>query len=146
MDELDRQLIGVLQMDGRASNAKIAREVGVTEATVRRRLQRLLHEDVIKLTAVPNSERMGYGIMALIGVQTGPGRSDQIAEAIAQLAEAHYVAVTTGSYDVFVWAGFELIENLAEFLHNKLGAIAGVRHTETFVTLATKKRADGRVV
>ena len=54
MDELDRKIIGLLQMDGRASNAKIAREVGVSEGTVRRRLRRLIQEDVVKVIAVPN--------------------------------------------------------------------------------------------
>ncbi|HAJ00941.1 MAG TPA: Lrp/AsnC family transcriptional regulator, partial [Dehalococcoidia bacterium] len=54
MDELDRRIISLLQMDGRASNAKIAREVGVSEGTVRRRLRRLIQEDVVKVIAVPN--------------------------------------------------------------------------------------------
>ena len=73
MDELDRRIISLLQMDGRASNAKIAREVGVSEGTVRRRLRRLIQEDVVKVVAVPNLEKLGYATTALIGLQTGPG-------------------------------------------------------------------------
>ena len=102
MDELDRKIIGLLQLDGRASNAKIAREVGVSEGTVRRRLRRLIQDDVVKVIAVPNLEKLGYATTALIGLQTGPGKSDAVAEAIANLEEAHYVAITTGAYDVFV--------------------------------------------
>ena len=107
MDELDRKIIALLQLDGRASNAKIAREVGVSEGTVRRRLRRLVQDDVVNVIAVPNLEKLGYGTTALIGLQTGPGRSDAVAEAIANMEESHYVAVTTGTYDVFVWAGLE---------------------------------------
>ena len=83
MDELDRKIIGLLQVDGRASNAKIAREVGVSEGTVRRRLRRLIQDDVVKVIAVPNLEKLGYATTALIGLQTGPGKSDEVAEAIA---------------------------------------------------------------
>ena len=69
MDELDRKIIALLQMDGRASNAKIAREVGVSEGTVRRRLRRLIQEDVVNVVAVPNLEKLGYATTALIGLQ-----------------------------------------------------------------------------
>ena len=146
MDELDRKIIGLLQLDGRASNAKIAREVGVSEGTVRRRLRRLIQDDVVKVIAVPNLEKLGYATTALIGVQTGPGSSDDVAEAIAKLDEAHYVAITTGAYDVFVWAGLESAEGLGTFLRTKIGTIQGVQRHETFVNLAIKKRTYGLVL
>ena len=146
MDELDRKIIGLLQLDGRASNAKIAREVGVSEGTVRRRLRRLIEEDVVKVIAVPNLEKLGYATTALIGMQTGPGRSNAVAEAIAKLDEAHYVAITTGGYDVFVWAGLESAESLGNFLQTKIGVIEGVQRTETFVNLSIKKRTYGLVL
>ena len=146
MDELDRRIISLLQMDGRASNAKIAREVGVSEGTVRRRLRRLIQEDVVKVIAVPNLEKLGYATTALIGLQTGPGRSDAVAESIANLEEAHYVAITTGAYDVFIWAGLESAESLGTFLRTKIGTIEGVQRTETFVNLAIKKRTYGLVL
>ena len=140
MDQLDRKIIAVLQLDGRASNAIIAREMGVSEGTVRRRLRRLIQDDVVEVIAVPNLEKLGYGFTALIGLQTGAGRSDSVAEAIAALEESHYVAVTTGPYDVFVWAGLESAEGLGNFLRAKVGNIEGVRRTETFVNLSVKKR------
>jgi Lrp/AsnC family transcriptional regulator for asnA, asnC and gidA len=146
MDELDRRIISLLQMDGRASNAKIAREVGVSEGTVRRRLRRLIQDDVVKVIAVPNLEKLGYATTALIGLQTGPGKSDAVAESIAGLDEAHYVAITTGAYDVFIWAGLESAESLGTFLRTKIGTIEGVQRTETFVNLAIKKRTYGLVL
>jgi Lrp/AsnC family transcriptional regulator for asnA, asnC and gidA len=101
---------------------------------------------VVKVIAVPNLEKLGYGTTALIGLQTGPGKSDSVAEAISGLQEAHYVAVTTGAYDVFVWAGLESAEGLGSFLRTKVGIIDGVQRTETFVNLSIKKRTYGLVL
>ena len=146
MDELDRRIIKLLQADGRASNAKIAREVGVSEGTVRRRLRQLIQGEVIRVIAVPNLEQMGYGTAALIGIQTEPGRVDDVADAIAALEEAHYVAITTGAHDIFTWVGLESPEQLGIFIRSKVGTISGVRRTETFVNLSIKKRTYGLVL
>ena len=146
MDELDRKIIAILQGDGRASNAKIAREVGVSEGTVRRRLRRLVQQDVVKIIAVPNLEKLGYATTALVGLQTGPGKSEEVADAIASLDAAQYVAITTGAYDIFIWAGLESAESLGTFLRTKIGTIEGVQRTETFVNLAIKKRTYGLVL
>ena len=146
MDELDQKIIRLLQVDGRASNARIAREVGVSEGTVRRRLRHLIQGDVIKVIAVPNLEQMGYGTAALIGIQTDPGGVDEVADAMAALEEAHYVAISTGAYDIFAWVGVESPERLGTFLRTQVGTIAGVRRTETFVNLSIKKRTYGLVL
>ena len=146
MDELDRRIIKLLQVDGRASNAKIAREVGVSEGTVRRRLRNLIKGDVIKVIAVPNLEQMGYGTAALIGIQTDPGKVDDVADAIAALEEANYVSISTGSYDIFTWVGLESPERLGLFLRNQVGTIPGITRTETFVNLSIKKRTYGLVL
>ena len=146
MDELDRRIIGLLQVDGRASNAKIAREVGVSEGTVRRRLRHLIQGDFIKVIAVPNLEQMGYSTAALVGIQTDPGKVDEVADAIAALEEVHYVAITTGAHDIFAWVGLESPEKLGTFLGGKVGSISAVRRTETFVNLSIKKRTYGLVL
>ena len=143
MDELDQRIIGLLQMDGRLSNAEIARKLGVSEGTVRRRVGRLIQEAVIRVTAVPNIEKMGYGTTALVGVQTRPGRADDVAEALARLEEVHYAAVTTGAFDVFIWVGLESAQRLGDFLHTKVAPVEGVQRTETFINLAIKKRTYG---
>ena len=146
MDDLDRKIIKILQADGRASNARIAREVGVSEGTVRRRLRHLIQGDVIRVIAVPNLEQMGYGTAALIGVQTEPGKVDEVAESIATLEEAQYVAITTGAYDIFTWVGLESSNALGALLRSQVGTIPGVRRTETFVNLSIKKRTYGLVL
>ena len=139
MDELDSKIIQILQEDGRASNAGIARKVGVSEGTVRRRLKRLIQEEFIQVVALPDAAKMGFDSQALVGVQVDPDKIDQVANALAGLSEINWVAITTGSFDVFAWATLQSAEALGIFLRTKIGTIQGVRRTETFVNLDRKR-------
>ncbi len=143
MDELDRKIIALLERNGRASNARIARDVGVSEGTVRRRLKRLVHDKIINVIALPDPRKLGYESEALIGIQVDPDKIDQVANKVAELESTRWVAVTTGTYDVFAWATLPNAEELGRFLREKVGTIQGVRRTETFVNLAVKKREYG---
>lgn len=146
MDGLDTRIVDILQKDGRASNAGIAREVGVSEGTVRRRLKRLVQEEYIQVVALPDPVKMGYESQALVGVQVDPDKIDQVADDLAELSQVNWVAVTTGSYDLFAWATLQSAEALGIFLRTKVGIISGVRRTETFVSLANKKRGYGTII
>jgi len=86
---------------------------------------------------------MEYTATALVGVQTRPGKADDVAESLARLEEVRYAAVTTGSFDDFLWDGLESAQRLGDFLHTKLAAVEGVQRTETFINLAIKKRTYG---
>jgi len=143
MDDLDRRIIGILEQDVRASNARIARSVGVSEGTVRRRLKRLISDQIVSVTALPDPRRLGYESEALIGVQVDPDKIDEVAESLAKLEHTRWVAVTTGTYDVFAWATVLNAEALGLFLRERVGTIPGVRRTETFVNLAVVKRQYG---
>jgi Lrp/AsnC family transcriptional regulator, regulator for asnA, asnC and gidA len=143
MDELDRRIIALLERNGRASNARIARDVGVSEGTVRRRLKRLVQDKIINVIALPDPRKLGYESEALIGMQIDPDKIDQVANKVAELENTRWVAVTTGTYDVFAWATLPNAEELGRFLREKVGTIQGVRRTETFVNLAVKKREYG---
>ena len=143
MDELDRKIIQILQENGRASNARIARDVGVSEGTVRRRLQSLLQEGIIKVVALPDPEVLGYNTEALVGIQVDPDKIDDVALQLAGLRESSWVSVTTGSFDIFSWVTLPSSEDLGNFLKSEVGTIAGVRRTETFVSLTVRKRNYG---
>jgi Lrp/AsnC family transcriptional regulator for asnA, asnC and gidA len=134
-DQLDRKIIAILREDGRASNAGIARKVGVSEGTVRRRLKNLVQEEIIQVVALPDAAKMGNKSQALIGVQVDPDKVDVVADALKSLPEVTWVAVTTGSYDIFAWATLPSAEMLGIFLRAKVGTVVGVRRTETFVNL-----------
>lgn len=146
MDELDAKIVALLQEDGRASNAGIARDVGVSEGTVRRRLKRLVDEEFIRVVAMLDPSKMGYSSEALIGIQVDPDKVDQVAEKLSKLEEISWVAITTGAYDMFAWATLNSSEALGVFLRTRVGTIPGVRRSETFVNLAVKKRGFGLTV
>ncbi len=145
MDQLDINIIDILQNDGRTSNARVARQVGVSEGTVRRRLNRLIEGDFIEVVAVPDPVKMGLASRALIGVQIDPDQIDRVADDLIALKEIGWVTITTGTFDVFAWAALPGPEELGVFLRTKVGTIAGVRRTETFVNLSNKKRGNGVV-
>lgn len=143
MDTLDRKIISLLESNGRASNARIARDVGVSEGTVRRRLKRLIQESIINVVAIPDPGKLGYNTEAIIGVQVDPDQVDAVAARLSSLQNTRWVAVTTGTYDVFAWATLPTAEALGKFLREQVGIIPGVRRTETFVNLAVTKREYG---
>jgi Lrp/AsnC family transcriptional regulator for asnA, asnC and gidA len=146
MDDLDIRIIQLLQVDGRASNARIARDVGVSEGTVRRRLRRVVQDEIIRVVAVPDPEKMGYNTVALVGIQADPDKIDDVAVALSKFSETQYVALTTGSFDIFMWVALPTSEELGNFLRRKVGITPGIRRTETFVNLAIRKRGYGIIV
>ncbi|MDA0770538.1 MAG: Lrp/AsnC family transcriptional regulator [Chloroflexi bacterium] len=143
MDKLDIRIISLLQDDGTATNAGIARQVGVSEETVRRRLKRLVQEEYIKVVALPDPVKLGYESEVLIGVQVDADKVDAVSDALANMDEINWVSITTGSFDIFAWATLKSSEELSVFLRTKVGVTPGVRRLETFVNLAIKKRRYG---
>ena len=143
MDDLDRKLIELLQINGRASNASIARDVGVSEGTVRRRLRRLIQDGTVRVVGVPDPQKMGLNTVALVGIQADLDKIDAVAASLAQLPEVQYVSLTTGSYDIFIWVAMSSSEELGNFLRQKVGHTEGIRRTETFVHLDIVKKGYG---
>ena len=139
MDKIDLQIINILQENGRFSNSGIGKMVGISEGTVRRRLKHLMDNQIINIAAIPDLERMGYNASALVGIQTDPDKIEIVADNLCDLTETQYVSLTTGSFDIFAWVSLRTPKELGVFLREKLGLIHGIRRTETFVSLATKK-------
>ncbi len=143
MDRLDVRIVTHLQQDGSSTNAGIARLVGVSEETVRRRLNKLTHDGFVKVVAIPDARKMGFQSQVIIGMQTDADQVDEVAEALAEMHEITWVSVTTGSYDIFAWATLRSSDALSEFLRKRVGKITGVRKMETFFTLTTCKMEYG---
>ena len=140
MDNFDKNIIDILESDGRASNAEIARKLGVSEGTIRRRLKKLIDNKTINVLAISDPRQMGYEFEALVGVQVDPGLVEPVAYAITNLQDTKWVSITTGTYDVFAWVILPTAEALGRFLRNSIGEIEGVKKTETFVSLQVVKR------
>ena len=145
LDNLNEQIIDILKADGRASNASIARFLGVSEGTIRRRLNKLIDGDIVNVNVSLNLGKLGFYTEAIIGVQVDPDKIDLVSDGLAALQEVDWVSVTTGSFDIFAWVTLESAEKLGVFLRTQVGTISGVRKTETFMCLSMGKDRNGRI-
>ncbi len=141
MDDLDRRIIALLQLDGRASNVDIARALGVAEATVRKRIDRLISEGVIRIVAVPRVDKLGWEVETVILLKVDAGHALRIGEQLAEMKEVRAVRYTTGEYDLVLEAVFPSNEDLLHFLTSRLAQIPGIRTTVTSYILKNIKQS-----
>ncbi|MEA2271229.1 MAG: hypothetical protein QOF29_974 [bacterium] len=139
LDDVDREIIRVLQLDGRMPNTEIARRLGVTETTIRKRIARLLDENLIEIVAVPTGLIDGVTTSAILGISVDLPHIRAVSEAVASLPEVRYVGVSAGRYDVIVEAFFPDKEDVMRFVTETLGGLEGVRHVETSLILKVEK-------
>ena len=144
VDNLDGEIVQILKKDGRASNAHIARALGVSEGTVRRRLKMLIDGGVVHVNVSLDPAKMGLTTEAIIGLEVDPDKMDPVCASLAAFDEIGYVTLTTGAVDVFAWGRFSSTESLGLFLRSKVGKIAGVRRTETYMCISVRKDFDRR--
>ena len=139
LDAIDRQIIGVLQHDGRRPYGAIADEVGLSEAGVRRRVQRLRDAGVMQIVAITDPLQLGYGREALIGIRVH-GDVRLVADQVAAIEEANYVVMTAGSFDIIAEV-IALDDNaLVHLLNDSIRSIPGVTEVETFLYLKLSKQ------
>lgn len=139
LDEVSKAIIEQLQQDGRRSYAAIGKVVGLSEAAVRQRVQRLIESGVMQVVAVTDPLELGFARQAMVGVRvTGP--LEPVADRIAELDEVDYVVITAGSFDLLVEVVAETDEHLLEIISGRIRAIEGVASTETFMYLQLRKQ------
>lgn len=139
LSDLDRRIIRHLQEDGRRPFTQIAADLGVSEAAVRARTNRLVERGILQIVGVTDPNKLGFH-QALIGVRCEPGRLVAVAEALAALPEVDYVVITTGRFDILVETVSSDPDGLLRFLTDRLQTIDGVRDTETFTYLRLVKQ------
>jgi Lrp/AsnC family transcriptional regulator for asnA, asnC and gidA len=139
LDDVDKRIIDRLQEDGRLPYTKLATAVGLSEAAVRQRVQRLLDSEVMQIVAVTDPLTLGFRRMAMIGVRT-EGDTRSIADVITAMPEVDYVVATSGSFDLLVEVVCEDDDHLLSLLNDKVRATPGVRSTETFMYLRLYKQ------
>jgi Lrp/AsnC family transcriptional regulator for asnA, asnC and gidA len=133
-DSFDWKIIALLNKDGRMSSAEIARRLGnVSARTVANHINTLIEHGIINIRAVVNPETVGYGVMADVFVEVEPGRVREVANRAAQFPQSSYVACATGESDVSISLRLRSIEELFDFVTEKLGKIPGVRRTQSFL-------------
>lgn len=137
---LDKRIIEHLQADGRRPFTQIAAELGVSEAAVRTRTNRLIERGILQVVGVTDPLKLGFHQMAMVGVRCENDRLVAVAEELAAMPEVDYVVITAGTYDLLIETVCEDNEALLRFLAERLRAIDGVRETETFVYLRLVKQ------
>jgi len=131
IDDLDRCIIRALQADGRRSNVEIARDLGVAEGTVRKRLDRLVQDKIVYLTAAPRMEAVGLGVEVMILLQVEPARLESVANQLASLDQVRSVTYLTGEYNLVLQAAFEHNDAVLRFLSTQVASLTGVTKTTT---------------
>jgi len=139
LDEVSKAIVEQLQLDGRRSYAEIGKKVGLSEAAVRQRVQKLTDSGVMQVVAVTDPMQLGFFRQAMIGVRCG-GDTREIAEAMAEMPEVDYVVMTAGSFDILVEVVCENDDDLIALLNSKIRTLPGVTSTETFVYLKVAKQ------
>ena len=139
LDATSKAIIEQLQADGRRPYAAIGKAVGLSEAAVRQRVQRLIEGGIMQIVAVTDPLELGFARQAMIGIRV-EGPLEGVADELAVMAEIDYVVVTAGSFDILAEVVCESDEQLLEILSTRIRTLPGVRSTETFVYLRLRKQ------
>ena len=139
LDDVSKQIIEQLQHDGRKSYAEIGKVVGLSEAAVRQRVQKLTESGVMQIVAVTDPLRLGFSSQAMIGIKCS-GNATKVAEALAEIDSVDYVVLTAGSFDILAEVVSENDEHLISLINEQIRSLEHVVSTETFVYLKLHKQ------
>jgi Lrp/AsnC family transcriptional regulator for asnA, asnC and gidA len=137
LDELDLRLIEVLKGNALQPQTELAARLGTSPSTVKRKLQRLLDESIIRIVALIDPTVLGYNTQATIGINAQPDKVDAVAQELASFQNVHHVVINTGNFDVIISVDFRGPEELSRFVREDLGNVQGLVSHETMVCLKT---------
>ena len=139
LDDVSKAIIEQLQGDGRRPYAAIGKAVGLSEAAVRQRVQRLLDAGVMQIVAVTDPLQVGFPRQAMIGIRC-EGDVEAVANKVAEMPEVAYVVITAGGFDLLVEVVCEDDDHLLDLVSKRIRAVPSVRTTESFVYLKLVKQ------
>jgi Lrp/AsnC family transcriptional regulator for asnA, asnC and gidA len=139
LDAVSKAIVEQLQEDGRRSYADIGKRVGLSEAAVRQRVQKLTDAGVMQIVAVTDPMQLGFTRQAMIGIRVS-GDVRVVADLLADVAAVDYVVLTAGTFDLLVEVVCESDDDLLELVNTHIRSLPGVRSTETFLYLKLRKQ------
>jgi Lrp/AsnC family transcriptional regulator for asnA, asnC and gidA len=139
LDDVSKKIVEQLQVDGRRSYAEIGKAVGLSEAAVRQRVQKLTDAGVMQVVAVTDPMQLGFFRQAMIGIRA-TGDTRIIAEKLSAIAAVDYVVLTAGTFDILAEVVCENDDELIALLNSEIRGLEGVLSTETFVYLKLHKQ------
>ena len=140
LDSVDCQMIELLQKDGRISNTEIAKRIGISEATIRTRLNRLIEEEFIQIVAVSNPIKLGFDIVGNIRIHVEIKKMDKIIKELKKLKPLWFIVQTTGGTGIDTEFVVKSLDELNELIFEKINKIDGIIKTETSLFLKYIKR------
>lgn len=140
IDVIDSKMIGLLQKDGRLSNIEMAKTLGISEATVRTRLKRLIDEGFIQIVAVSNPFRLGFEITGDLYIHVEMKKADAVIRELKKIKALWYIVMTTGDNNINAEFVVKTLEDLNDLVYNHISHIDGVIRVETSVILKYIKR------
>ena len=139
LDSVSKAIISQLQEDGRRAYAAIGKAVGLSEAAVRQRVQKLVDTGVMQIVAVTDPMQIGFARQALIAISV-TGDVELVAEQLGKIDEVDYIVVTAGSFDLFAEIVVEDDEHLLRIVNDRIRTIDGITRTESFLYLKLVKQ------
>ena len=139
LDPIDAELIRHLQQDGRRPYTQLAREVGLSEAAVRQRVQRLLETNTMQIVAVTDPLQLGLHRQAMVLIKV-EGDVREVAERLASFEEVDYLVMTAGSVDLLAEVVVSDDEALLDLLNDRIRSVPGVVGTESVIYLQLTKQ------
>jgi Lrp/AsnC family transcriptional regulator, regulator for asnA, asnC and gidA len=140
IDAVDCRMIELLQKDGRISNTEIAKTIGISEATVRTRLQRLIQEECIQIVAVSNPLKLGFEVVGTIRIHVDIKKMDRIVRELKTIKALWHIVQTTGGTGIDTEFVLKSLDELRDLILEKINRIDGVLRTETTLFLNYIKR------
>jgi len=139
LDQTEIKIISILQEDARFPFVKMAKLLGVTEGTIRRKFNRLTKQGIIKTTAICDPYTLGFDSPAFVGIRAVQNKAKNLAKEIAEMPEVQFVAITTGQYEIMTHVVAKSNKQLFDILM-KLSDLDGVKGTNTFLMLSIYKQ------
>lgn len=140
IDDFDREIIRLLQIDGRMPFLTIATQLDLAEGTVRRRVGKLLDEGLLRIVGIVDPFKVGLNTVAVVGLKVDRKKIETIAQELTALDEVRYVALSTGNYDLVIEVVVSSNDELLTFLVDTLSGISGINNTGTSIVLKVAKQ------
>lgn len=146
LDELDFRIIKNLRTDARRTNTDLAKELGVSEGTIRNRIRRLINDGYMIVVAMMRAHKLGYGTDVSIDVVTEAGKQMEVAQRLSAMESTRYVALVTGTCDIKIAAVFRSNAELYDWLVNEFALVPGIVRSQTSHVIRTLKRVHDWVI
>lgn len=139
VDDIDYGIIRALQGNARLPFTQIAKDLGVTEKTIRMRVQQLQDEGALSLVGIVNPVKAGFHVQAMIQVAVDAEKLDDVVAALTDIVEIRLIVLTSGEYQLFTQVLVTSNEELSQFLIKKLYKIPGISKTNVINELKILK-------